>query len=487
MMLFFSRQNKALWIKVKISQYIYALLIAGAVFHTPLHASDLMEIYREALEQDAQYSAARAAHLAAQEKLPQGRAGLLPTITLAGVRRRQYIDIQSVGGATVPGVVRPSEVIIDNTSVTITATQPLYRKENFVIYEQSKIQVAQADSQFIIAAQDLILRVAQAYFDIQLALINVEVAVAQKKAIGEQLAQAKRNFQVGTATIVDTHEAQARFDLALSQEIAMLSDLEFRKRALQQIIGRLPDNLVRPTENSSDLLNLKYGSMQDWINVAEQNNLALKVQQSVYEIAKQDVERAKAGHYPTLDLVALYSDQKGVGGTVTGRPIDLTSKEIGVQLSFPIFQGFAVQSRVREALATQEKVFQDLNNTRRNSVLQVSQQYLNVTNGIAQVKALRQAVTSSQSQVDSTKLGQEVGVRTEVDVLNAQQLHYSALRDLAQARYNFLMSKLRLEAEAGELDEEDLRQINESLSIRRSAIGVSSSHQQDPSSVSRVQ
>jgi outer membrane protein len=354
-------------------------------------------------------------------------------------------------------------VVIDNQSLTITGTQPIYRKENFAIYEQSKLQVAQADSQFIIAAQDLILRAAQAYFDILVAEVNVEVAEAQKKAIGQQLEQAKRNFQVGTATIVDTYEAQARFDLTHSQEIAARNDLEIRKRALQQIIGRVPDKLVRPDELASDLLPLKYANMQDWINVAEQNNLALKVQQALYEIAKQDVERAKAGHYPTVDLVAIYSDQKGVGGTITGRPIDLTSREIGVQVSFPLFQGFAVQSRVREALATQERVFQDMSNTRRNSVLQVSQQYLNVTNGIAQVKALKQALASSQSQVDSTKLGQEVGVRTEVDVLNAQQLFSSARRDLAQARYNFLMSRLRLEAEAGELDEDDLRQINDIL------------------------
>lgn len=452
---------------MKIRQFIYALLVAGASLHGPLHAADLMEIYHEALEQDAQYSSARFAHQAAQEKLPQGRAGLLPTVTLAGVRRRQWIDIESVGG--VPGgvgagiAVRPSEVTIDNQSITVTATQPIYRKENFAIYEQSKLQVAQADSQFIISAQDLILRVAQAYFDILLAQVNVEVAEAQKKAIGEQLAQAKRNFEVGTATIVDTHEAQARFDLTSSQEIAARNDLEVRKRALQQIIGRVPENLLRPRETVTDLLILKYANMQDWISVAEQNNLALKVQEAVYEIAKKDVERAKAGHYPTLDLVAIYSDQKGVGGTITGRPIDLSSREIGVQLSFPIFQGFAVQSRVREALAIQEKVLQDLNNTRRNSVLQVSQQYLNVTNGIAQVNALKQAVISSQSQVDSTKLGQEVGVRTEVDVLNAQHLHYSARRDLAQARYNFLMSRLRLKAEAGELDEEDLKEVNDAL------------------------
>jgi len=448
---------------VKIPQYICALLIAGAALHTPLHAADLMEIYRQALEEDALYSAARAAHMAAQERLPQGRAGLLPTLSLAFVKRRQFIDIGSTTTAAAVGAVRPSEVIIDNQSVTITATQPIYRKENFVIYEQSKLQVAQADSQFIIAAQDLILRVAQAYLDILTAQVNLEVAEAQKKAISEQLEQAKRNFEVGTTTIVDTYEAQARFDLTTSQEIAAKNQLEVAQRTLQQIIGHMPDELVRPKDTAYELLNLKYANMQDWITVAEQNNLALKVQQSVYEIAKQDVERAKAGHYPTLDLVAIYSDQKGVGGTITGRPINLTSKEIGIQVSFPIFQGFAVQSQVREALAIQERVFQELNNTRRNSVLQVSQQYLNVTNGIAQVKALKQALLSSKSQLDSTKLGQEVGVRTEVDVLNAQQLYYSARRDLAQARNNFLMSRLRLEAEAGELDEDDLREVNQAL------------------------
>ncbi|BCT68842.1 Outer membrane protein TolC [Nitrosospira sp. NRS527] len=448
---------------MKIPQYICALLIAGAALHTPLHAADLMEIYRQALEEDALYSAARAAHMAAQERLPQGRAGLLPTLSLAFVKRRQFIDIGSTSTAAAVGAVRPSEVIIDNQSVTITATQPIYRKENFVIYEQSKLQVAQADSQFIIAAQDLILRVAQAYLDILTAQVNLEVAEAQKKAISEQLEQAKRNFEVGTTTIVDTYEAQARFDLTTSQEIAAKNQLEVAQRTLQQIIGHMPDELVRPKDTAYELLNLKYANMQDWITVAEQNNLALKVQQSVYEIAKQDVERAKAGHYPTLDLVAIYSDQKGVGGTITGRPINLTSKEIGIQVSFPIFQGFAVQSQVREALAIQERVFQELNNTRRNSVLQVSQQYLNVTNGIAQVKALKQALLSSKSQLDSTKLGQEVGVRTEVDVLNAQQLYYSARRDLAQARNNFLMSRLRLEAEAGELDEDDLREVNQAL------------------------
>ena len=437
---------------MNISQYVYAVLIIGVTLHTPLNAADLMDVYRDALEHDAEYAAARAAHMAAQEKLPQGRAGLLPTLTLAGVRRRQLIDTN-----------RGSEVTIDNTSLVITAIQPLFRMENFVAYEQSKIQVMQADSQFIIAAQDLILRVVQAYFDVLIAQFDVSVEEDQKKAIGQQLKQAKGSFEAGTSTIVDTYEAQARFDLTVSRLIVARNALEVNKRKLLKITGRFPDNLARLYERDLDLFALKYASMEDWLAVAEQNSLTIRVQQAVYEIAKKEVERAKAGHYPTLDLVALYSDQEGVGGAITGQGIDLTSKEIGIQLNVPIFSGFAVQSRVREALANQDRVRQDMKNTRRNTALQVSQQYLNATNGTALVRALRQAVISSQSQFESTKLGQEVGIRTEVDVLNAQGLYSIARRDLARAYYNFFMSRLRLKAEAGELEEEDVRQINEAL------------------------
>lgn len=428
------------------------LAIAALLMAANVQASDLLQIYREALARDAQYQSAHAEYQAAQEKLPQGRAGLLPSVTLSGVRRQQKVDT-SVG----------PEVTIRNSSVTVTATQPIYRKENFAVYEQSKIQVAQADSQFAIAVQDLILRVAQAYFDALTAQVNVEVAEAQKKAIGEQLEQAKRNFEVGTATIVDTYEAQARFDLTVSQEIAANNDLEIRKHALQQIIGRFPDNLVRANESASDLLTLRSAGMEDWVKVAEENSLALKVQQAAYDIAAQQVERAKAGHYPTLDFVAQYSDQRGVGGTVIGRGLDLTAKEIGVQLSIPLFQGFAAQSRVREALANRDKALQDLDNTRRNIALQVRQQYLNVTNGIAQVKALKQALVSSQSQLDSTKLGQEVGVRTQVDVLNAQQQLYSARRDFFQALHSYLVSVLRLYQAAGTLTEQDVEAVNQVL------------------------
>jgi outer membrane protein len=426
-------------------------LAIGVMLQTPLQAASLMDIYREALEQDAKYGSERAAYIAAQEKLPQGRAGLLPNINFTGTGQNQYIDT-NLG----------PERVIKNRGMVIAATQPLIRFENFIIYEQSKNQVIQADARFVLAAQDLILRVAQAYFDVLIAQNNLEVMGAQKKAISEQLEQAKRNFEVGVATIVDTHEAQARYDLTVSQEILAKNTLEVNKRSLQGIINRFPDSLSSTSIDKivSDSLTLPYDDMEEWVALAEQKNFSLKVQQIAYDLAEQEIKKAKAGHYPTLDLVAQYSNQQGVGGAITGRGIDLESKSVGLQLNVPIFQGLSVQSRVREALANRDKARQDLENVRRTIGLQVRQQYLNVTNGIALIKAQKQALTTSKSQLDSTVLGQEVGVRTEVDVLNAQQQFFSARRDLAQAYYTYLMSRLRLKAEAGELDEDVLKEIN---------------------------
>ncbi|MCB1986053.1 MAG: TolC family outer membrane protein [Burkholderiales bacterium] len=433
------------------SVFISLVFLAGTALCTSLSAANLMDIYQEALEQDAQYQSARASYQAAQEKLPQGRAGLMPNINLSATRQVQEVKFGSTTNT------------IQSRGVTISATQPLIRFENFIIYAQSKTQVSQAESQFVIAAQDLILRVAQAYFNVLDAQVDVEVAEAQKEAILKQLEQAKRNFEVGIATIVDTNEAQARFDLTLSQEIAARNALEISKRTLQGIINRFPEQLAGSHEITSDLPSLHYGSMDEWVIAAEEQNFALKVQQAAYELATKEVKKTWAQHYPTVDLVAQYSDQTGVGAAFTGRGIDLTSKSIGLQLNLPLFQGLGTQSRVREAIANQEKARHDLENSRRNTQLQVRQHYLNVTNGIAQVTALKQALISSQTQLDSTMLGQEVGVRTEVDVLNAQQQLYSARRDLAKAYHNYLMSRLRLSAEAGELDEEVLQQINNLL------------------------
>lgn len=431
------------------------LTAVAALFATgSVQAADLFGIYQEALAKDARYQAARAAYQAAQERLPQGRAGLLPQASFG--YSRDYNDVNnSVRG-------RDSYT---SDQWNVTASQPLFRMQNFVAYEQAKIQVEQAESQFATATQDLIFRVSQAYFDILLARVNVELAGAQKKAIGEQLEQAKRNFEVGTATIVDTYEAQARFDLTNAQEIAARNQLEIARRALQQIIGRFPDELQRARSETFQLFEPDPPRMEDWIAIAEKNSLELKTQQAAYDLATKEVDRARAGHYPTVDLVASYTDASNVGTGVsaTGTGIDSKNTQVGVQVAVPIFEGFATQSRVREALSNQDRALQDLDNVRRTITQRVQSAYLNVTNGVARVKAFEQSMVSSQAQLDSTKLGQEVGVRTQVDVLNAQQQLFIARRDYFQAVYDYVIAYLQLQQAAGVLTEEDVVAINKFL------------------------
>ena len=424
--------------------------------HAPLHAADLMTVYQDALAQDAQYAAARAAHRAGLEKLPQGRAGLLPSVSLSAntnLNQRDFSFRNGVGG---------SDSKFNSSGYTVSASQPLYRSQNFAGYAQGKLLAIQAEAQFAAASQDLIVRVAQAYFDVLLAQDNVDLARAQKIAIAEQLAQAKRNFEVGTATITDTHEAQARFDLVTSQEIAATSDLEIKRQSLQIITGKTPE-MLKPVGDKLTLAPLEPNDISKWIEKAQGKSLQIAVSLATFEIASREVDKNIGGHLPTLDLVASYNESGQGSGFQGGVGTDTTTKVIGLQLTLPIFQGGGQQSRVREAYALKDKAAHDLETTKRNAALATRQAFLGVTNGKAQVRALEQALVSTQSQLDSTKLGQEVGVRTGVDVLNAQQLLYSARRDLAQARYNFLIARLKLEAAAGELDEEDLKQINGAL------------------------
>ncbi|MEW5942472.1 MAG: TolC family outer membrane protein [Pseudomonadota bacterium] len=433
------------------------LFLLGLAFSPALHAANLLDIYREAQQQDAAFASARAAWQAGLEKLPQGRALLLPTVTSSANTTWNEQDIHYRGATSFPGGRRN----YNSNGITLSLSQPIYRKQNFAQYQQGKSQAEQAEVQFAGARQDLILRVAQAYFDVLLAQDNVALAGAQKAAISEQLAQAKRNFEVGTATITDTHEAQARYDLTVSQEIAALNDLEIKKRALQKIIGKIPEQLAGLREKLP-LKQPEPGDMNKWVEAAEQQNLQVLIQRAAAEIANQEVERNRAGHYPTLDAVATYSDTSASASTF-GAGSDTRASAIGLQLNLPIYQGGAVNSRVREAVANQEKARQDLEQSLRQTALDTRQAFLGVTSGMAQVQALEQALVSSQSSLDSTKLGLEVGVRTNVDVLNAQQQLYSTKRDLSQARYNYLISQLKLKAAVGTLAEEDLQQVNQWL------------------------
>jgi outer membrane protein len=446
---------------------LIAVLLASAFMSLNAGAADLVEVYKQALANDANYASARAAVAAGREKITQGRSALLPTVAASGNYTRSDLDISPFNEGTVvignnnqPAIVQHQGSNLNATDYTISLTQPLFRWDRWQAYEQSKLQQAVAEAQFAQAQQDLITRVAQAYFDVLAAQDTLESTRAEKAAVTEQLASAKRNFEVGTQTITDTHEAQAAHDLVVSREFAAVNDLDNKRAALQAIIGTVPATLA-PLKTGVTLAAPTPGAIDPWISSAENQNYGVVAQQLGVELAKRDISRNRAGHLPTLDLVAS-SRHQNVMGTSQGSG-STKNNQIGVQWSVPIFSGFAVTSRVREAIALEDKARNDLEANRRSAALAVRQTFLGVNSGLAQVKALEAAEVSSQSALESNKLGYQVGVRINIDVLNAQRQLYSTRTQLSQARYTTILNGLKLKAAAGSLREEDLLPVNNLL------------------------
>jgi outer membrane protein len=447
---------------------LIAVLIASAFVSLNVQAADLIQVYQQAMANDAVYASARASLAVGRERIPQGRAALLPTVGLSGNYTHTDNQVDPYNeGAVIQGplgnqiVVTSTGVKFNSNQMTLTLTQPLFRWDRWQSYEQSKLQQSITEAQFAQAQQDLITRVSQAYFDVLAAQDTLETTQAQKAATTEQLASAKRNFEVGTQTITDTHEAQAAYDLVVAQEFAAINDLENKRSALQSIIGTAPARLS-PLKTGVSLASPQPAVIEPWVSSAENQNYGVVVSQLSLELAKRDIQRNRAGHYPTLDLVAAGTQNK-ISGQINGQSGTNTNKAIGVQWSVPIFSGFAVTSRVRESIALEDKARNDLESTRRTAMQVARQSYLGVNSGLAQVKALEAAEISSQSALDSNKLGYQVGVRINIDVLNAQRQLYSTRRDLSRARYDTIMNGLRLKAAAGSLREADLVPVNSLL------------------------
>jgi outer membrane protein len=431
----------------------------GLVFAlaVPASAEDLMQIYREAVRADPAIAAAKSSWEATQEKAPQALAGLLPLVSATVSANVNNYD------ATIK--TDPQTDINRNFNQAIgviSASQPLFRYQNQVLYDQAKQQVTQADYVLSVAQQDLIVRVAVAYFDVLLAQYNIELAESQKKAVVEQLAQAKRNFEVGVATITDTNEAQAKYDAIVAQEILTRNEYDNRVTALRAIIGRVPRDLKRlgvgfqpepPEPNVADY----------WVDRALKENLNVRIAEANLEIAKLEVDRAKGGHYPTLDLVASYTAQGANAAVTSTVGSNQRQAVLGLQLNVPIYQGGFVNSRVREAIALLEKSRQDLEGARRAALFQAQTGFTGVASAAASVRAFEQAVVSAESALASNILGQEVGVRTFLDVLQVQQNVYSTRRDLAQAYFQYLVGALRLKFAIGTLSDTDVENINRRL------------------------
>lgn len=441
---------------MKFSKLTVSVLLALGV-QASAHATDLIDIYQSAQGQDAVFASARAAQQAGQEKLTQGRSLLLPSVNLTA--DTTYNDVSTTYG-TPSAFLNNGTKKYNSNNYGVSVVQPLFREQNWAMYQQADLQVAISEAQFKLAEQDVILRSAQTYFDVLIAQDTVQLTNAQKTAIAQQLEQAKRNFEVGTATITDTHEAQARYDLVVAQEIAAANNLEIKKRTLQQLVNAdvkqlntLGEGFKLESPNPADA--------QKWVTDAQQGNYQIVMEQAAEALAEQEVSKNMGGHLPTLDLVANYTQQNASDGSFGST--ETSRKSVGLQLNMPLFAGGATQSKWREAAANHDKAKQNLENARRNVELQTRQAYLGVVSGIAQVQALQQALKSSESLLQASKLGQEVGVRTSLDVLNAQQQMYSTRRDLYQAEYNYLLSHLRLKAAVGSLGEADLGQVNKAL------------------------
>ncbi|GAB3667131.1 TolC family outer membrane protein [Ramlibacter alkalitolerans] len=428
----------------------------GFALAGPARAEGLLELYDAARAYDANWQSAKSQYDANVARAEQARAGILPQASLSAGVTRSTLETNVNGAPVNPAVDRS----FTTQQATLSASQPLYRPANLATYRQGERQIELAEYQLTAASQDLMIRVSQAYFDVLAAQDTLAFVRAQKAATAEQLASAKRNFEVGTSTITDTREAQARYDLVLAQEIAAENDLRVKKLALDTLVGRT-DVQPSPLATGLEVPAPQPPVAEAWVGVSEQSSPAILQARKAVEIAELETEKAKAGKKPTVDLTTSYGLTRNGGGSST---LAQTSRNnngnIGVALQWPLFTGFAVENRIRETLALEDKARADLEATRRQVAQAVRTAFFGVLSGQNQVRALESAEASSQSALDANRLGYQVGVRINIDVLNAQSQLFQTKRDLAQARYNVLLGHLRLRQANGTLQAEDLARLN---------------------------
>lgn len=428
----------------------------ATMFALPAHGQSLVDLYEAARGYDATYQAARAQYDASLARAAQARAGILPSVGLSAGASRTELDV-NVPQASVP------DRGFNTQNVGVNATQPLYRPANWATYEQGQRQADIAQAVLTAADQDLVVRVSQAYFDVLGAQDTLALVRAQKVAVAEQLAAAKRNFEVGTSTITDSREAQARYDLVVAQEISAENDLQVKKIALDQLVGRpgsVPVALAAPVV----LPEVAPANMNAWVAQAEDVHPSIRQARLGLDVATLEVQKAEAGHKPTIDANLGYNVTNNPQGTstTTGRS-RINAATIGVVFNMPLFAGYAIENRVKETLALEEQSRSILESTRRSVTQATRAAYLGLVSGAGQVKALEAAEASSQSALDANRLGYQVGVRINIDVLNSQSQLFQTKRDLALARYNVLLGNLKLRQANGTLSADDLRAINATL------------------------
>lgn len=429
------------------------LIASGAVFSAlasaPVWSSTLMEVYEKASMEDATLAAAEAKYRAATQAKPQARAALLPQINASAGYDKKDISYEDANPAF-------SDDKYDHITYGLRLDQVLFDRSSWLRASQADLQIAQAAAQIEAERQNLIVRTAEAYFNVLAAQDNLSFAQAEKEAISRQLEETRQRFEVGMIAITDVRESEAQYDLAVAQEIDAVNQLDIANEALRVIIGEAPDELARlqddfvpraPDANSID----------SWMDRALKNSLLLKAAEMGKTLAAEEVKRRRAGHLPTLALKAEAGVQDDDGGFSKGTATD---KTIGLALKLPIYSGGLVSAQVAEAEELYRQAKEQYEAQKREIVRQSRASFLSVQSGISRVKALKQALASTQTAAKATRAGFEVGTRTSVDVLLSLRETYRAKRDYSRARYDYVLSTLRLKQATGLLKATDLEQIN---------------------------
>lgn len=427
---------------------VLASTLSVAMAASPAWSTDLMDVYQDARESDPELKGALAAYQAVQTLKPQARAGLLPNLGLGGTLERNRYDDQTPGG---------SVSYSTNKTIALNLRQPIYNRERFVAVDQSEARIAQAEAQFASVQQALALRAAEGYFNVLSARAEVEFAQSEKAATSRQLEQSNKRFEVGMIAITDVNEAQAAYDAAVAAEIAALNNLANAREALRELTGEYYEDLASLSPKTP-MVPPEPSLMDAWTDVALAQNLAVLAAEYAVDVARQEVEIQRSGHYPTLDATASHGYVDSQFGGIFG--VERYETSVGLELNVPIYQGGGVNARTQQAayLLNQEKEQLDLQ--RRTALRQTRDAYRGVETGISQVKALQQSIVSAESALEATQAGFDVGTRTIVDVLVAQRNLFQARRNYAQARYNYIVNMLRLKQAAGTLAAEDLREVN---------------------------
>lgn len=440
-----------------------AMLAVGAFASGASQAENLLELYEAAKLYDATYLAARAQADAEQSKADQAKALVRPSVNLQASITRSDFDSAVKPQTTALGTTSSSDANSTTRRAGLQARQALYNADAFARLDQADQSRIVADATLQLASQDLAVRVTQAYFDVLGAQDVLHTAQANKAALAEQLAAAKRSFEVGNSTITDTREAQARHDLATAQELAAANELRVKRITLDQLVGRA-NVIPNPLKAPATLDSLAPGEMEEWVNQAQASPNVRKAEAGLVA-AQLEIKRARAGHLPTLDAVASLQRTdidssnplaKSSGGAGT-------TAAIGLEVNMSLYAGHSVQNRIAEVLKLQEKAEHDLDNAKRQVTLGTRQAYLGVQSGLAQVKAYEAAEASAKLALEATQLGYRVGVRINKDVLDAQTQLANTQKDLFKSRYDVIVGAVKLRQASGVLTQDDLSELNKLL------------------------